>query len=92
MLAEWRSRRGLTQDDVARLVHSTRSTVANVERGRQVVDRVFWAQCGRSCGPTDLSSRSCPSCHHQQRRFYSKTHKSDTVTTLPGPWGVTVDD
>lgn len=45
LLAEWRSRRGLTQDDVARLVHSTRSTVANVERGRQVVDRVFWAQC-----------------------------------------------
>ena len=44
-LGTWRRRRGLTQDDVARLVHSTRSTVANVESGRQVVDRVFWAQC-----------------------------------------------
>jgi transcriptional regulator with XRE-family HTH domain/tetratricopeptide (TPR) repeat protein len=44
-LARWRRARGLTQDDVARRVHSTRSTVANVESGRQVVDRVFWAQC-----------------------------------------------
>ncbi|MGC4855995.1 helix-turn-helix domain-containing protein [Micromonospora sp. DT4] len=44
-LARWRSTRGLTQDDVARRVHSTRSTVANVESGRQVVDRIFWAQC-----------------------------------------------
>lgn len=44
-LAGWRKTRGLTQDDVARRVHSTRSTVANVESGRQVVDRVFWAQC-----------------------------------------------
>lgn len=44
-LAEWRKTRGLIQDDVARLVNSTRSTVAGVERGEQVVDRVFWAQC-----------------------------------------------
>ncbi|WP_307871071.1 helix-turn-helix transcriptional regulator [Micromonospora sp. C51] len=44
-LSRWRRARGLTQDDVARRIHSTRSTVANVECGRQVVDRVFWAQC-----------------------------------------------
>lgn len=44
-LAGWRRACGLTQDDLARRVHSTRSTVANVECGRQVVDRVFWAQC-----------------------------------------------
>ncbi|WP_232533914.1 helix-turn-helix transcriptional regulator [Plantactinospora sp. KBS50] len=44
-LAGWRRSCGLTQGDVARLVHSTRSTVANVESGRQVVDRVFWVQC-----------------------------------------------
>ncbi len=36
-----------------------------------------------------LPNRSCPSCCHQQRRFYSKPHKSDTVTTLPGPWDST---
>lgn len=44
-LATWRKTRGLIQDDVARLVNSTRSTVAGVERGEQVVDRVFWVQC-----------------------------------------------
>jgi transcriptional regulator with XRE-family HTH domain len=44
-LATWRKTRGLIQDDVARQVHSTRSTVAMVERGRQVVDRIFWLQC-----------------------------------------------
>ncbi|MFC5926507.1 hypothetical protein, partial [Micromonospora vulcania] len=30
------------------------------------------------------------SCCHQQRRFYSKPHKSDTVTTLPRPWALTL--
>lgn len=44
-LTAWRKTRSLIQDDVARLVHSTRSTVAGVERGEQVVDRVFWVQC-----------------------------------------------
>ncbi|WP_028188825.1 helix-turn-helix domain-containing protein [Salinispora pacifica] len=44
-LAELRTRRGLTQDDLGRLVHSNRSTVGNVEVGRQVSDRVFWVQC-----------------------------------------------
>jgi transcriptional regulator with XRE-family HTH domain len=44
-LAELRTARRLLQKDVAERVHSTRSTVANVEAGRQVVDRVFWRQC-----------------------------------------------
>ncbi|WP_433230039.1 helix-turn-helix transcriptional regulator [Micromonospora sp. CA-248260] len=42
---ELRKGRGLLQRDVAQRVCSTRSTVANVEAGRQVVDRVFWQQC-----------------------------------------------
>jgi transcriptional regulator with XRE-family HTH domain/tetratricopeptide (TPR) repeat protein len=44
-LAERRNLRGLTQADLAGRVHSTRSTVAGVERGDQVVDRVFWQRC-----------------------------------------------
>ncbi|MFV2021684.1 helix-turn-helix transcriptional regulator [Micromonospora sp. LOL_023] len=44
-LRELRTARGLVQKDVARRVFSTRSTVANVEAGRQVADRVFWQQC-----------------------------------------------
>ncbi|MFC8850357.1 MULTISPECIES: helix-turn-helix domain-containing protein [unclassified Micromonospora] len=44
-LRELRKGRGLLQRDIAQQVCSTRSTVANVEAGRQVVDRVFWQQC-----------------------------------------------
>ncbi|MEU8023664.1 helix-turn-helix transcriptional regulator [Micromonospora haikouensis] len=44
-LAAWRKTRHLIQDDLARQVRSSRSTVAMVERGRQVVDRIFWLQC-----------------------------------------------
>lgn len=44
-LATWRKARHLIQDDLARQVRSSRSTVAMVERGRQIVDRVFWLQC-----------------------------------------------
>ncbi|MEU7980093.1 helix-turn-helix transcriptional regulator [Micromonospora sp. NPDC049081] len=44
-LRELRKERGLLQKDVAQRLCSTRSTVANVEAGRQMVDRVFWQQC-----------------------------------------------
>jgi len=44
-LRDLRTARGLRQKDVAERVVSTRSTVANVETGRQVVDRIFWQQC-----------------------------------------------
>ncbi|WP_158566453.1 helix-turn-helix transcriptional regulator [Micromonospora craterilacus] len=44
-LAALRTSRGLIQQALARQVHTTRSTLAMVERGRQVVDRIFWLQC-----------------------------------------------
>ncbi|MFE7872710.1 helix-turn-helix domain-containing protein [Micromonospora humida] len=44
-LAECRRALGVTQADVAARVHSTRSTVAGVECGSQVADRVFWQRC-----------------------------------------------
>jgi hypothetical protein len=33
-------------------------------------------------------NRPCPSCCHQYRRFYCDPVKPDTLTTLPGPPGV----
>ncbi|SCL24711.1 helix-turn-helix domain-containing protein [Micromonospora inyonensis] len=45
MLATRRKARGMIQSEVARAVFTTRSTVGMVERGRQIVDRVFWQQC-----------------------------------------------
>ncbi|MFV2008568.1 MULTISPECIES: helix-turn-helix domain-containing protein [unclassified Micromonospora] len=44
-LAHRRRSRGLTQADVAGRVYSTRSTIAGVERGQQVADRIFWQRC-----------------------------------------------
>ncbi|WP_231931684.1 helix-turn-helix domain-containing protein [Micromonospora echinospora] len=44
-LARWRKSRGLTQADVAERVYSTRSTIAGVECGQQVADRIFWQRC-----------------------------------------------
>lgn len=44
-LAAGRTTRGLIQDDIAQRVYSTRSTVADVESGRQLVDRIFWQRC-----------------------------------------------
>lgn len=44
-LARLRNARGLTQADVATRVHSSRSTIAGVESGQQVVDRIFWQRC-----------------------------------------------
>ncbi|MGC4804979.1 helix-turn-helix domain-containing protein [Micromonospora sp. DT233] len=44
-LAALRTSRGLIQQALARQVQTTRSTLAMVERGRQVVDRIFWLRC-----------------------------------------------
>ncbi|ROO60384.1 helix-turn-helix protein [Micromonospora sp. Llam0] len=47
-LAHRRRSRGLTQADVAGRVYSTRSTIAGVERGQQIADRIFWQRCDQS--------------------------------------------
>jgi predicted kinase/transcriptional regulator with XRE-family HTH domain len=49
-LASWRTRRGLRQHDLAGEIPTSRSTVAGVERGAQVVDETFWRRCDRLVG------------------------------------------
>jgi tetratricopeptide (TPR) repeat protein len=44
-LATWRNARKLTQQELAARVHTSRSTVAGVESGAQVVDLTFWSRC-----------------------------------------------
>lgn len=44
-LAMLRRAAGHTQSTLAPLIHYHRSTIANVETGRQRVDRAFWARC-----------------------------------------------
>jgi transcriptional regulator with XRE-family HTH domain len=49
-LAELRKAAGLTQHSLAPLTLYGRSTVANVELGRQSVARDFWVRCDRALG------------------------------------------
>jgi predicted kinase/DNA-binding XRE family transcriptional regulator len=44
-LASWRIQRGLRQHDLADEIPMSRSTVAGVEGGAQVVDETFWSRC-----------------------------------------------
>ncbi|MBO4209415.1 helix-turn-helix domain-containing protein [Micromonospora echinofusca] len=44
-LAEARKAAGYTQESLAPLTHYVRSTIANVERGRQSIGRDFWIRC-----------------------------------------------
>lgn len=47
-LAASRRAAGLSQEQLAGLAAYSRSTVANVETGRQHVGREFWVQCDRA--------------------------------------------
>ncbi|MFI9641121.1 helix-turn-helix domain-containing protein [Micromonospora sp. NPDC051925] len=86
-LAGWRRRRGLTQDDVARRVHSTRSTVANVESGRQVVDRVFWVQCDSL-----LQAGGELITGYDEYRFLDVRHKEEKAEAArQARWGAVLD-
>jgi transcriptional regulator with XRE-family HTH domain len=49
-LADLRQARSLTQEELARLMHASRSTVANVETGHQKVPRDFWEDCDTVLG------------------------------------------
>jgi len=49
-LAALRDAAGLTQVDLAGRVHYSRSTIGNVETGRQKVPRGFWQRCDRELG------------------------------------------
>ncbi|HXP19102.1 MAG TPA: helix-turn-helix transcriptional regulator [Streptosporangiaceae bacterium] len=49
-LAASRRAAGLSQEALARLAEYSRSTVANVETGRQRVPRGFWARCDAALG------------------------------------------
>ena len=49
-LADLRQARSLTQEEFARLMNASRSTVANVETGHQKVPRDFWEDCDTVLG------------------------------------------
>lgn len=57
-LAELRQARGLTQQRFAGMIYASRSSVANVETGRQKVSRQFWVDCDKALSAGgDLTAR-----------------------------------
>ncbi len=57
-LAACRNGAGYTQGEFALLIYSSRSTIANVETGRQRANRNFWLSCDTACGTDGLLVRA----------------------------------
>ncbi|MDG4793019.1 helix-turn-helix transcriptional regulator [Micromonospora sp. WMMD1082] len=86
-LRELRKGHGLVQKEVAQLVYSTRSTVANVEAGRQVVDRVFWQQCDTVL----KANNGLLDAYDAYRRLQGQYQKERSETALRARWGAAAD-
>ncbi|WP_174533520.1 helix-turn-helix transcriptional regulator [Micromonospora chalcea] len=71
-LAALRRSRGLIQEALARQVHTTRSTLGMVERGRQVVDRIFWLQCDTLLDAQGELLAAYDAYRHLQSRFQAQ--------------------
>lgn len=82
-LAEARGARSLLQKDIAERVHSTRSTVANVEAGRQMVDRVFWQRCDTAlqAGGTLVAD------YDAYRRLHTQYQREQAEAAQRARWG-----
>ncbi|WP_233513836.1 helix-turn-helix transcriptional regulator [Micromonospora craterilacus] len=86
-LAAWRTTRQLIQGDLARKVHSSRSTVAMVERGRQVVDRIFWLQCESVLGANgDLIT-----AYDTYRQLEARHRAERAAAASRARWGLLAD-
>lgn len=66
-LARCRSDAALTQLQLAELVAYSRTTVANVETGRQQAGRDFWERSTRNYGDSAGSSPRCWMIHESER-------------------------
>ncbi len=70
-LAACRNEAGYTQGEFALLIYSSRSTIANVETGRQRANRNFWLSCDTACGTDGLLVRGYDriSCEAARKRI-----------------------
>ena len=53
-LAAYRDAAGLKQQELAPRVHYGRSTIANVETGRQTCSGAFWERCYQELAPISV--------------------------------------
>ncbi|ROT34276.1 XRE family transcriptional regulator [Micromonospora sp. HM5-17] len=87
LLRDLRTARGLRQKDVAEQVHSTRSTVANVEAGRQMVDRIFWQQCDTLLG----AGQQLLGGYDAYRRLEQQHHAERDEAARRARWGAAAE-
>ena len=67
-LAELRQARGHTQEQFAGMIYVSRSSVANVETGRQNVTRQFWAACDKVLGTSETFTADYDRIHEAAQR------------------------
>lgn len=67
-LAELRQALGLTQQRFAAMIYTSRSSVANVETGRQKVARQFWMDCDQALGTSGELTAGYDEIRHQMMR------------------------
>lgn len=60
---------GMTQQKLAQIVGYSRSTVANVESGRQQIDRSFWEQCDSALRADGLLTSGCDEVQEMLRQL-----------------------
>ena len=64
LLAQYRKAAGLNQRDLAPHTYYGRSTIANVETGRQNVPRDFWERCDRTLNADGRLLAAALTAHH----------------------------
>ena len=72
-LAASRRAAGLSQEQLAPLAGYSRSTVANVETGRQHVPRDFWERCDEALGTGDALAAGFDDVEAEVRRRHEQT-------------------
>jgi Helix-turn-helix domain len=73
LLAQYRVAAGLNQHQLAPLAHYGRSTIANVETGRQNVPRAFWQHCDDALRAQGQLIAASDRLEHLVRRQHQET-------------------
>ncbi len=86
LLAEHRKAAGHSQHQFAPLTHYARSTIANVEVGRQQVPRSFWERCDEVLSTGEALCRAYDQLHALIRRHHEETARARSDTDVHPPY------
>lgn len=72
-LAEWRKAAALTQHQLAALTWHSRSSIANIETGRQKASRQFWEHADRELGASGMLAKAFAQIEDLARDYAEQT-------------------